>query len=563
MKETAEGRRSTSIHNASFDRALTDFSRAVDRIFRAAADFDRSRWGDTAGVRLFEELAVAPDRQLRAAEHYLLRSYDIFRVDDVDERAAKRRRSLEGSVDEAADVFETMRAGDFGAFRITFEEATTPASLRIDGQPDSSVSPLAYFGDSAFEQKLTAGTYVGWRVEIGGQRALVLAANTTANYHRRLSQVAERAPWGVGEAFRERDYAHDVLRVLVDRQCVDTGHSEGRIFSSSALEHDPYLDRDGLRERVAKRLIRRGLPGAFEPKEAVCGGTRMGRTQGDQHVTRPESERSDRLRGGVANWSLEAAIVAGASFTAARDVLELYRRECLRGPIRRRAHLDDQGAEYLLPLDELVSLLGLRPDGDLQHPRVERAEDYRVACLDLLDEHFTTEGLDATWTIGEALGWASRHADPLLRKELDEAVHRHRAAIRWAAIVDKNQQDEGAQLLPITYKDLMEGLHRLVPPALETPIEHLDDPGRGTWSRIDAGAREALGVDEGPIRLRHLPAKINDVRALPGVGRVSADHLEDALLDFVASWPESAGHRAAARTDEVAEEGLTELEGMF
>ncbi|MFW5966685.1 MAG: hypothetical protein ACOCV2_04155 [Persicimonas sp.] len=567
MKKFDEGRRTTSIHNAPFDRALADFSRAVDRIFRAAAEYDRSRLGEAAGERLFEELEVAPDRRLRAAEHYLLRSYDIFRVGEACERATDRRRALEAKLDEASRVFETMRAAEFGAFRVTFEDATTPAALRLDGQPDQSSLSLAYFGDSAFEEKLTAGTYVGWRVEVGGQRALVLAANATANYHRRLTRAAEREPWGVGDDFRKRDYAHDVLALLVDRQCVDTGRSEGRIFLSSALENDPYLDRDGLRERVARRLIRRGLPGAFEPQEAVCGGTRMHGTMRDQKVTRRKRERGGRIRGGVANWSLEAAMVAGASFTAARDVLALYRRECLRSPVRRRTHLGDESAEYLLPLDELVSLLGLQPDGGLDHPKVERAERYRLACLDLSDEYFAQAGFDAAWTIAQALGWASQHADPLLRKELDEAVHRHRAAIRWAAIVDKNQKDDRAQLLPISYKDVMEGFQRLAPTALETPIERLDDPGRGTWSRIEAGAREALDIDDGPVRLRHLPADIGGVRSLPGVGRVSVDHLEDALLDFAAGWPESAGHRAVERVDETTdddfEEGLAELEGMF
>lgn len=547
-----------------FERALADFSRAVDRIFRAAAEFDRNRWGEEAGQRLFDRIEVAPARRLRADEHYLLRSYDIFgERESPDARA--RREAVCSRVEEVDEVFATLEEGSFGAFRITFDGGEVPRAHPLNGLAEAPAFQLAYFGNPGFERLLTAGTYVGWLVEFEAKRALVLAATTDAIYHRRLSDAAERTPWGASDAFRTRDYEHDVLALLLDRDCVDTGRCEGRVFLSSALDDGLYLDRDRLRARVARRVIRRGLPGAFEPADDRRGPAPPaagGKNRGDA--------RGDHFSGRVANWSLEAALLADASFTAARDVLELYRRQCIPTAATRRAPLGDRSAEFLLPLDEVVELLGLRPDGGVDHPKVERADRYRLAVFGPDADRFTDVGMGAGWTIAQALGWARAHADPDVREALEIAVHRHRAAIRWAAIVDKNRSDQGErdQLLPITYGDLIDGLERLIPAALTTPLDTLDEPGRGTLARIEAGVRDQDDPGDEPVRLGDLPAALDRVEALPGVGSVSAKHLERALLDFVAAWPESMGHRAASLDDEHStgdhlSEGLQELEGLF
>ena len=103
---------------------------------------------------------------------------------------------------------------------------------------------------------------------------------------------------------------------------------------------------------------------------------------------------------------------------------------------------------------------------------------------------------------------------------------------------------------------------------MNKPLDEFDDPGRGTWARIEKAMREQTAFDGSVVRLSNLPRPVLGLTALDGIGQGTANNLGDAVRAFVVDWPMSAGHHPATKLDvadssEDLQSGLDELDELF
>lgn len=547
---------------------ITRFSGRFADAYNRASDFLYDRQGEEAFQDLFEYLEVVPSGQPSIGVSFILRSFAIFRGErSLGDEMARRLRTHVGAREgeRAANTFEQMEGAKFGAWRVERSRRQITAR-RIDGSGESDLHELDLFTDYKWDAVDGDGVFVGWFVEEEDIRLLFFAVALPQEALRALEQAADRTPWGQGETFRTADYEEDIVSLLLRPGCHDTERNEGRVFLSPQVEASWYLRRERFEEEVGEALWRFGFRSPLLIQSDAL------REEGWSSYEYCEScEAYHPISELPPSWSVDAAMLASERPEEIIAQLQAMRAEVVPRWGWSIEPVGPRTLEYVLPTEAMLEMIELGPEAEVDHEKLDRAEQYPLAALDIDADTLRRAGFDLSWSIAQARSWAKKHASEELRSELDQAVRRHRTAMRWVSIVDHHRHVDDPAAGPVAYWQLMEGLRELLPPAaLQTPLSELEDTGRGTWKRIEAAMRNYDMLDEPVLRLAHLPDGMEQIYNLSGVGEVSCDRLTEGLTRFVAQWPESDGHypvsAGASASGEAAEElsaGLDELDELF
>lgn len=544
-----------------FQGQFNDFYQGFVDAYAQCVAFEEETGGESFINRAMLHLeTMPPDPRLEPGLGLLLSSYALFGVPDKPAHRRDRTHFVEQTAGEAA-ARSLAKMGDasLGVWRVEGPERDPVAAraTRIDGQhPPTRVDALAVVDHQL--RHLSTGVYLGWWLEFDDYSALFSCVSLDKMQLKKLEKAAKRGAWGSGEAFRLDDYQDDLTALLLAPASIDTGGETGRVFLNEIVHDRWSLDADDLFNQVVDYIYFAGLDTTIEQASDLLWKHRN-----------YWSYYPEELRPAV--WSPSAARAVGDEFERVVDLLRDYRADGVSAYVYNEVPVGPHSLEYLLPLNRMLTLIGLEADGSVDHPTADGALNFPLAVLDLDTSTLRRANFDPAWSIQQARAWASKQRLPAdLLEQLDQAVEAHRIACRWAGIVARNEHRDEA--LQVHYDDLVAGIRQLLPTeAKHTPLAELDDPGRGTWTRIEKRLRAAGELDDAEaLTLARLPAHLDELVSLDGVGDGSAEHLRNALAAYVGEWPASAGHlpatRSPAEADAAAGElhsGLDELDALF
>jgi hypothetical protein len=561
---------------------LAGFSGRFAAAFNASADFQENIHGEYALGELIEHLEVSPEGSVDLELAFILRSFGVFRAArnfGADYRDSMQDYVAEHSGKPAAAIFDMMDKAHFGAWKVTKADNRLTAS-RVDGQASPIRGKLDVFTDHKWNMINRPGLFVGWLLEADDVCMVFFAAEMDALAIDSLQAAAQRTAWGEADSFRPANYEEDVLALLLRPDCLDTQREDGRIFLSPWIKTEWYLRRDQLEKGVGEGLYEYGLDAPEDEYNFDAFDTDYF-DYDDEYEDEYEDEYDDyfcescqeyhgRLRT-LPSWSLDAAVLAGEYPDQIIVQLKAFRANSLPGMGWMPEPVGPHSLEYALPIEDMLANIGLGPSGKVDHPKLAQAVRHPIAALQIDADDFRRAGFDLSWSIAQAQAWAKENASVDLRDQFGDAVSNHLRALRWVGIVDLHHQRQAHSAAPIGYSQLMEGIRRLLPAeAQQVPVAELEDAGRGTWTRIDGALRDHGRLSASILRLEHLPAHLDDIAELDGVGKVSCERLVEGLRSFVVGWPESTGHTAissdAKLSGEAAKElasGLDELGDLF
>ncbi len=546
---------------------IARFSGRFADAFNAGSEWLQNAHGESIGA-VFDCLEVEPESGIEAPLGFLLRSFGLFRAERPFGALARNEivhHVAEAHGTKASSIFDEMDKAHLGAWKVTNAKRQILAR-RVDGTGEPMQRELDLFTDYKWDAITREGIFVGWLIEHDDICMLFFAHELWRPSIDLLNRAAGRSAWGDGEAFREQDYEEDVLALLMRLDCLDTGREDSRVFLDPRIEGNWYLRPDRLTDGVAEALWEYGLRSPVytdNPKLDIFESDDLYYCSSCDTYHRDASSA-------LPSWSVDAALLVEDHLDEIISQLEAMRADCVPVHSWYMPPAGPRTLEYVLPLEEMLAMIGLDRNGHVDHPKLARAESYPIGALDIDAEQFRKAGFDTSWSIGQAQSWANSHADDELSEELHQAVEKHRLALRWVGIVDRHRKHDDPGTGPIDYYQLHEGLRRFMPESvLQTPLSELQDTGRGTWTRIEGAMREQGWLDAPVLRLEHLPRYLQDLESLEGVGKVSRQRLHLGLELFVVDWPEAVGHRALApeaHADEAAGElssGLDELDELF
>jgi hypothetical protein len=567
--KTSDGKKSLR-KLEEFDAQYAEFDAAFASLYNQAAQIEREEHGDNAFGELFRYLEITPGgRQLSPAASLLFTIYFIFRMPfDEAKRERQRERLTANDGKRAARTFAQFDRARFGAWRVSEAGPTGAQVRRIDGQKSGVEQPIA---EQPIAKQVVSAVIdgehslleprrpvVGWLIDIGEEAALSFCVELDRDVSDKLTGAAERQAWGSGANFRQRDYEDDVVALLVRPSCVDTGDNEGRVFLHEIIHSHHGLAPHNLQSDIATWIENEGLDATID--EALDSAWDRSRNWWAYDEPEPSSM-----------WSLTAASATEETLDELIELLRGYRHESVPSSVRWEAPIGDRTLESIISTDELLAMVALEPDASIDHPTVRGALAFPMVVLAIEQSDFRRAGFDLQWSVQQGLSWARQNASAELVELLEDAVAAHRLAIRWVGIVTQTLRYGGARPR-IIYDELVCGFRKLLPPSAgQVRLDALDDPGRGSWARIEKAMRAEGMLDGGePLRLADLPEYDWDLLALDGVGDTSVQNLIIALYRFVAEWPASEGHlpttKSAAQADEAADElssGLDDLDELF
>ncbi len=557
MKLDADTRRKLEDFQRRFNAFYDGFIAAHNECIQLEEQHDGPNFIEWALMHL----ETTPESaEIAMEKRALFTSYALFGVPGRSDWKRERARAVEkraGST--AAAALDRMADAAVGAWRI--DNPSTDAfgwqATRLDGQHPPTRTTVVGALDHQLDE-LGPGTYAGWKLDIGDFSVLFQCVRLDDLQQHNLSRAADRQAWGSGEGFRLRDYQDDVVSLMLVPFTIDTERTTGRIFLNEIVAEHWSLDPVEMRQEVAEWIYFAGLDMTLDEAADVMWNRQN--AWGSWDLPRPKV------------WSLTAARATGEEFERVADLLRSYRAETVSFYVYDAVPIGDQSLEYVLPLADMLSIIGLEADGSVDHPTARNALNFPLAVLDLDPGELRRAGFDPAWSIQQARTWAREQRAPEdLRAKLDAAIDAHLIACRWAGIVARTEHSEG-RALAVRYDGLIAGIRHMLPTeAMHTPLRELDDPGRGTWTRIEKRLRAAGELAKGDVlTLGRLPKTLNGLLSVEGIGEGSAEHLRDALAAYAIEWPASAGHlpttRSTAEADEAADElhsGLDELDDLF
>jgi hypothetical protein len=549
--------------------ALTRFSRRLAAAFNESVLFRDQHYEDYGGGMAFSPLETYPVERPTEGQVFLVELFYIVRRPRdpgwLESWRDVREHVLE-EADGASKFLEEMEPARLSAWRVNRAGGGFEMEA-LDGVSSSDKAALGVFCDYEWSPIDSEGVYLGWSLPIGGLPALFHAVEVDEHYVRRLEPHLERQAWGESrEAFRQADYEEDLLTLLVDPPCLDTGSDTSRVFLSSSLEGAVESYRGEARDQFLAWLDDRALD--LSPGE-------------DGDTERFYCEQCDAYhevakRRSSHPWSVEVAMSLATERDALHKQLRDIRNSSLPPFLMYRGPFGERTAEYLIPDEWLWRLVYLEPDGSLRDDRLEHAGRFRVAALGLDGGRAREMGLSEDWTIAHALAWAGQHGSQEVRHDLEAAWTAFETALRWAVIAKKFRRrrqereerpwgDVGAV---IDESDWLEGLRELMPAALDTPIDQLEDGGRGTWARIENAMSEQKDFDGPVVRLADLPSQLDYLTDLDGIADGTIKWLRNGIEGYVSDWPMSAGHHVVSTTHDIEDadelaSGLDELDALF
>lgn len=538
----------------SFDRFVERFADAIN----TKNEYLIETYGEATLRQAFQRLEVVPQAQSIDAGHSLLvQSWDLFRLYRIDADYDEIVTYVVSNAGQpAADVFEEMKEARFGAWKI----GDSGHISAIDGQDNNNgIEPLL-ITDPTWDEITESGTVAGWNIELDVGPVLFFGSEMSAEAVEKLKRAARRSAWGVGDEFRRDDYEEDILALVLEPHCVLAEEDCGRIILSPDFPDFCANYLDEYPAKVAASLYYFG----FDADLSFVRMRQAWETQGflsSAPIFAPSNV-----------WAREAASTAELKQDQLHRLCNQHRDQALalfRFPV---GVVGPKTTRHILGDDQILAMLHLTPIGEVDHPKAHQWMQYRLGVLDLEPSLLRNAGLDPEWTIEQGLGWAERNVDSVTLRHLRKAATRHRLAMRFVGLVNLNEEHLDPPLGDISYSDLLEGIDQFFPPwAAATPIDDLDDTGRGTWTRITRVFRDIDDhTDEHPVRLQDLPDQLHLVSDYPGIGETTVLRLWEGVFRYVKGWPEVGGHHpvdAAQSThseaSEVLASGLDELDELF
>jgi hypothetical protein len=547
-----------------FDAFILDF----DLVFDIAVDHEQLTNLDGAFERGVEQLEVAP-RGYRPTStvRSLVEAWRVFAATAPVPGSPLARR-LETSVADVAErVFARMEGGRLGLWRAS-DDGQLEAEI-IDGSSCPERVKLGALVDEQWEDIPATEFMIGWAIPIDATNALLFAVAPQRKVKRKIEAAARRHSWGEGDQFRRADYREDILSLLLDPDCFDTGRDRGRIFLSSFVENEWYLSAHQILPEVRQYVFSHGLDPEQMREPHLDGFIDPRRSEGG--ITGEDQPWSSQLAAALACQPNQAQ-PNQAQPNQALALLRHYRATAVPWRITAKAALGDRSMSYVLCDELLFAAVHLDADGRVDHPTAQRWGRYKLATLDLSPSFIKRNGLDDAWTIEQALAWAPNHLADQDLQRLHAAADKLRQAMLWVGLVNLNAERSAQPSLLITYRDLLVGIRTLLPTwAAQTPLSALQDPGRGTWKRMEKVFCDHEHVPvEPPLRIGDLPDTLDRLTRTPGIGKTSGDYTWHALYHFVLDWPQSCGHQLAHRDEATAQQaadhlsdGLDALDDLF
>ena len=531
-----------------FERHFDDFILRFDVAYHIGHEALTKYFDVPPKGAVLRELEIRSVR-LTYADAYLLLAHRIFGPSlPRDETWPDIRRDLANDCDEPiANLFHIMHRGRLAAFEIT-TDGDGLCATPIDGRGDTEPRSVFAVTDADWEDLATDQTYAGYLVDVGAGEAIILARPLDDGAIESLQRAAARSAWGSDSTFRELDYAEDVLAVLLDTECFDTGESHGRCFLDPIRCDISDYKRHYLAAGLREAIQRQGFP-SLHPEDE------------------PFTPRY---------WHLDRAPVRTQLAAAFGDGLKALERDLFR--LRPETtnyqwyvfEAHPHQMRYLFPDHELIGSWHLQPDGSIDHTKLHRLHDYPLAATDLTDGWFHQTGAHPEWSIRRTLDWAENRVDDARMAELRRAVDHFRIALRWAALVDLHGAYQRPWIGDISYEDLIFGLTTRLPRRIaDRRLHDFDEPSRNVWSRINTALRKAGHLnDDEPLTVRCLPRHYSTWSRTAGIGPATDRDLQHTFLDFARHWPESEGYSPndATRADEASSaisDGLDELDDLF
>jgi hypothetical protein len=497
--------------------------------------------------------------------YYQMRSRDETRyLEGGAEIWQQMRQHVTTSVDRADSIYAKMSRARLGAWRVS----RSSGGFRyepIDGTDDDG-GMLGLFCNYEWVQLEAPGVYVGWLLELGGAPGLFFAEHTDEHFNARLQEPSKQGFWGeTRDDFRALDYEEDVLTLLLDPPCIEAAIDSGRYFLSSELEGELEWFAGETRDNFVEDIYDGRL---------LIGDVREVREESRWCAHCGEYHIYERTVGG--RWSIEVAKASQRDTELLLERLSDVRARCLPSSLMYRAPFGRRTAAYLLPDERMFELLYLERDGTIGDDRVSDSARFRVGALPLEPSEIRELGLSDDWTIGQARAWVHANANASTIQTFDEAYETFEIALSWVSLMtayaskrdefpDHHQGDVGVD---VDDDDWLAGLRALIPSAMQMRLHELDDPGRGTWTRIENALRDQTDLDRPVVRLRDLPSSLSTLTALEGIGKGTFSNVRDALEAFVINWPMSAGHHPVQKLDQIdasddLQDGLDELDELF
>ncbi len=560
--------------DSRFDlNAVNRFIKTFSLAFNEAVTFRKDEFGDYASDVIYEALETLPTGEATAPLYFLLESYYQMRSrDDArygEERAGpwhQMRQYVTNTVEGAEAIYAKMDQARLGAWRVS----TSPAGLRyepLDGVDDRKGGELGLFCNHEWVEIEAAGVYVGWLLELGGAPGLFFAIRADDHFVSRFKKPLQQSFWGAaGGEFRAVDYEEDVLTLLIDSPCAEAAVDSGRYFLSSYLEGD---DTDWYAGDLHYNFVERIYAGRLRLADVqdVHEESYYCAHCGEYHYYKDALDDA---------WTIEVARALKNEPERLLERLRHVRLDSLPSSLIYRGPFGRHTAEFLLPDERMYELVYLRDDGEVDDDRITEAERFRVEALPLEPAEIRELGLSDDWTISQARAWMREQGDPSVTERLEQAYESFSVSLRWVALMTEYAQkrDEFPDRYPgdvgveVEDDQWLDGVRELLPSTMEMPLEELDDPGRGTWARIETALREQTEFDRPVLRLSDLPGSLNGLTHLDGVGGGSVQNLREALENFVVEWPMSAGHFPARKLDAAdasddLQSGLDELDELF
>lgn len=518
-----------------FLEQFEDFGERFPTLFNATNDVLIDTWDQPVNA-MVHRLEVPPEgEQLENAQYMLL--YTWMLVTDFDGLEVSRRELIEGTesfdVDEVADLLEILDDARLGAWRLELVDEQL-AAVPMDGNPDSEPIELRVALDNQFSEVEPENIYAGWVAELEAGHFMFFARPCSKRGLKTLQKAVERSAWSGGDSFRHSDYQEDILALSLNE---DVGHlesSEGRTM----IDPHVFADRHALRTRYLEMTV-------------------------DEEFYEGESYSpfwGRRQRRELENWTQQGAEAVGELFEEFRDNLRGVLHS-VAGWMPGYFYPGHRTVDALVSDEQLLAPLQLKADGSVDHPATTRRNQYPVTVLDVDDELLKKAGIPREWSIDHALRWARANLEGPRLIRLENAAEHHHIAMRWVGIVARYRQADDPIIPRITYRDIRSGIAFVLPSwAVQTPVEKLEDPGHGTWIRVSKAMREAGDLDpDEPLVIDDLPATVSGLHNYQGVSSGTSSSISEALQQYVANWPDSAGY-VAISVDEESDEGRRDIE---